>query len=251
MRPVLNRRDVLKAIGAPALGAPLALCVAADAPRFSRMPAEGKEHAEDLPRLLRLRGRRRGMRRVKQIGVDYVLTGGPQIPWDEGRPPRPDRALQGRRPHALQPDDLGVRRRDLGAAGSRRADRERDHVDPRRRQGRPARHRIQLLREPADGGLQGGEGPRRRGLHRLRLRALEEPAAHATASARTPAPSSSKRAERFLKAVVPEAEKANVRLALHPNDPPVPLSRGSEQLMATVEHWKRVPGSRRRARSTA
>ena len=47
-----------------------------------------------------------------------------------------------------------------------------------------------------------------------------------------------KRAEHFLKAVVPEAEKANVRLALHPNDPPVPLSRGSEQLMATFEHWK-------------
>src|SRR5439155_365307 len=46
------------------------------------------------------------------------------------------------------------------------------------------------------------------------------------------------RARRFLKAVVPEAEKVNVRLALHPNDPPVPLSRGSEQLMATVEHWK-------------
>jgi mannonate dehydratase len=37
---------------------------------------------------------------------------------------------------------------------------------------------------------------------------------------------------------VPEAEKANVRLALHPNDPPVPVSRGSEQLMATVAHWK-------------
>lgn len=46
------------------------------------------------------------------------------------------------------------------------------------------------------------------------------------------------RAGRFLKAVVPAAEKANVRLALHPNDPPVPLSRGSEQVMATVEHWK-------------
>jgi mannonate dehydratase len=48
-----------------------------------------------------------------------------------------------------------------------------------------------------------------------------------------------KRAEGFLKAIVPEAEKANVRLALHPNDPPVPLSRGSEQIMATVEQWKR------------
>jgi mannonate dehydratase len=46
------------------------------------------------------------------------------------------------------------------------------------------------------------------------------------------------RARRFLKVVVPAAEKANVRLALHPNDPPVPLSRGSEQIMATVENWK-------------
>jgi mannonate dehydratase len=42
--------------------------------------------------------------------------------------------------------------------------------------------------------------------------------------------------------VVPEAEKANVRLALHPNDPPVPVSRGSEQLMATVAHWKEYLG---------
>jgi mannonate dehydratase len=48
-----------------------------------------------------------------------------------------------------------------------------------------------------------------------------------------------KRAEHFLKAVIPEAEKAKVRLALHPNDPPVPLSRGSEQIMASFEQWKR------------
>lgn len=44
----------------------------------------------------------------------------------------------------------------------------------------------------------------------------------------------------FLKAVVPEAEKAGVRLALHPNDPPVPLSRGSQQIMATLAGWKRL-----------
>src|SRR5262249_7226180 len=39
----------------------------------------------------------------------------------------------------------------------------------------------------------------------------------------------------FLKAVVPEAETAGVRLALHPNDPPAPLSRGSQQIMATID----------------
>lgn len=48
-----------------------------------------------------------------------------------------------------------------------------------------------------------------------------------------------KNAEYFLKAIIPECEKANVRMALHPNDPPAPTSRGSEQIMATFEHWKR------------
>ncbi|HUV71323.1 MAG TPA: mannonate dehydratase [Terracidiphilus sp.] len=44
----------------------------------------------------------------------------------------------------------------------------------------------------------------------------------------------------FLKAVIPVAEKANVRLALHPNDPPFPLSRGSQQIMGTVAGWKHL-----------
>ncbi len=44
----------------------------------------------------------------------------------------------------------------------------------------------------------------------------------------------------FLKAVVPVAEEAGVRLALHPNDPPAPLSRGSQQIMGTVAGWKHL-----------
>lgn len=44
----------------------------------------------------------------------------------------------------------------------------------------------------------------------------------------------------FLKQVVPVAEKAGVRLALHPNDPPVPLTHGHQQIIATFEDWKRL-----------
>jgi mannonate dehydratase len=44
----------------------------------------------------------------------------------------------------------------------------------------------------------------------------------------------------FLKAAVAAAEKAGVRLALHPNDPPAPISRGSQQIMGTVAGWKRL-----------
>lgn len=44
----------------------------------------------------------------------------------------------------------------------------------------------------------------------------------------------------FLKAVIPVAEKAKVRMALHPNDPPIPVSHGSDQIMATLADWKRL-----------
>jgi mannonate dehydratase len=44
----------------------------------------------------------------------------------------------------------------------------------------------------------------------------------------------------FLKAVIPTAEKANVRLALHPNDPPAPVSRGSQQIMGSLAGWKKL-----------
>ncbi len=44
----------------------------------------------------------------------------------------------------------------------------------------------------------------------------------------------------YLKAVVPVAEKANVRMALHPNDPPAPVSRGSGQIMGSLDGWKKL-----------
>ncbi|MEP7372712.1 MAG: mannonate dehydratase [Chitinophagaceae bacterium] len=44
----------------------------------------------------------------------------------------------------------------------------------------------------------------------------------------------------FLKAVIPVAEKAGVRLALHPNDPVSQTSHGSDQIMANLAGWKRL-----------
>ncbi|MES2471549.1 MAG: mannonate dehydratase [Pseudomonadota bacterium] len=48
--------------------------------------------------------------------------------------------------------------------------------------------------------------------------------------------------EFFLKAVVPVAESVNVRLSLHPNDPPPPVSRGSAQIMTTFKDWQQLVG---------
>lgn len=48
------------------------------------------------------------------------------------------------------------------------------------------------------------------------------------------------RYERFLKAVVPVAERAGVRLAVHPNDPPPPRYRGADQILGSVDGLRRV-----------
>ena len=41
--------------------------------------------------------------------------------------------------------------------------------------------------------------------------------------------------ERFVRAVVPVAEKAGVRLALHPDDPPITHYRGAARIMNSVD----------------
>ena len=46
--------------------------------------------------------------------------------------------------------------------------------------------------------------------------------------------------EYFLRRVVPVAEEANVRLALHPDDPPISPVRGLGRIMRTVEAFERV-----------
>jgi len=44
----------------------------------------------------------------------------------------------------------------------------------------------------------------------------------------------------FLERVVPAAEDAGVRLACHPNDPPVPYLRGEERVLGSLEGMKRL-----------
>lgn len=48
--------------------------------------------------------------------------------------------------------------------------------------------------------------------------------------------------EYFLKAVVPEAEKKGIKLALHPDDPPIDHIRGIPRIMTSVDAFKRLIG---------
>ena len=49
-----------------------------------------------------------------------------------------------------------------------------------------------------------------------------------------------KNMEYFLKAVVPEAEKNGIKLALHPDDPPIPKIRGIARIMTSADAFKKL-----------
>ena len=178
-----------------------------------------------------------GARRLKQVGVDYVLMGGPRMPWTE--------------------DDLRQRLDRLKALGITICNMMiggfNDVIWGKPEADKQIEAFIQSIRAAGKVGLpvieynfyanrliegykeeigRGGAGYTAYDYEISKnLPPLPNAGTHTRAE-------QLKRAEGFLKAVIPEAEKANVRLALHPNDPPVPISRGSEQLMATFEHWK-------------
>jgi mannonate dehydratase len=44
----------------------------------------------------------------------------------------------------------------------------------------------------------------------------------------------------FLERVVPVAEKANVKLAMHPDDPPLSPIRGISRIMSSIENYQRL-----------
>jgi mannonate dehydratase len=46
--------------------------------------------------------------------------------------------------------------------------------------------------------------------------------------------------EYFLKAVVPEAEKAGIKLAMHPDDPQVDSIKGISRIMTTVDNFRKM-----------
>ena len=179
----------------------------------------------------------KGMRALKQIGVDYVLMGGPRIPWEE--------------------TDLRARMDRFKAAGIKVCNMMisgfNDVIWGRPGADAQIEQVIQSIRAAGKAGLpvveynfyanrliegykeELGRGDAGYTAYDYELSRNLPPREGVGIHTRA---EQLKRAEHFLKAIVPEAEKAGVRLALHPSDPPVPLSRGSEQIMASFEQWK-------------
>jgi mannonate dehydratase len=243
MKSAFSRRTVLKAVGAVTLSRSV---VPAALPRAV---APGEEAAGwspegiDTPKICldisTAHLEEATMRRVKQIGVNYIASGGPAIPWEEGR----IRAIMDTLKSAgLTLGNLmigGFPNTLYGRPGrDEEIEKVRQSIRAAGRAGLPvieynfyAHRAIEGYYEEtgrAGAGLTAFDYDRVKGLPPLAnegAHTLDEMWRNITY---------------FLKAVVPEAEESGVRLALHPNDPPAPISRGSQQIMGSVEGWKHL-----------
>lgn len=181
------------------------------------------------------------MRQVKQIGVDHVLMGGPPMPWTEARLREiTDKLSSG----GLKPWNMmigGFPNTLYGRPGrDEEIEKFKQSVRAAGKVGLPVieynfyAHRAIEGYYAQDG--RGGAGLTAFDAERVKgLAALDNEGAHDLDSMWN-------NISYFLKAVIPTAEESNVRLALHPNDPPVAISRGSAQIMGTVEGWKHLVG---------
>src|SRR5262245_34238973 len=238
MKSGFSRRTMLQAMGAAALF-PTALPSAPGvAQEVSWPPAEGP----NTPKIclgVRPDIDEAGMRRIKQIGVDYALMGGPPIPWTEdGVRERINRFKAG----GLTLCNMMISGFPNAIYGRPGRDEEIDKVQQSiRAAGKVGlavveynfyAHRIvegyyeEIGR--AGAGLTAFDNDKVKDLPplpELGARSLDALCANVPY---------------FLEAVVPVAAEAGVRLALHPNDPPAPLSRGSGQIVSTLAGWKRL-----------
>ena len=180
-----------------------------------------------------------GMRRLKQLGVNDVLMGGPQIPWREDDL----RALMDKlKTGGLTLGNLMIYGFPKTIYGKPGRDEEIENVRQSIRVagkiGLPVveynfyAHRL-VEGYYAETG-RAGVGLTSFDYDRVKdLPPLPDEGAHDLEEMWS-------NISYFLKAVIPVAEESSVRLALHPNDPPAPLSRGSQQIMGSVAGWKRL-----------
>jgi mannonate dehydratase len=181
-----------------------------------------------------------GARRVKQLGVDHVIAASPgRIPWQEAQLRELIDRLKG---YGLTLGNIMIRGFPNTIYGRPGRDEEIEKI-------------IQSIRAAGKVGLpvieynfyahrliegyyeesgRAGAGMTAFDYDRVKdLPPLEQEGAHSLEEMWA-------NVTYFLKAVVPVAEQAGVRLALHPNDPPAPISRGSGQIMSTLAGWKRL-----------
>ena len=245
MNSRVSRRTLLKSVSAAALLSPAAR--AASLPHATDGTLVSHGRAIVKPNIcLEINGKLAaaptddtGMRRVKQLGVNHVIMGGPPIPWDQNQ----IRALVDRLKSAgLTLGNMMISGFTNTLYGRPGRDAEIQKVQQSIQAAGAAGVPVVEYNFYAHRLIEGyyeetgraGAGMTAFDYNRVKdLPPLPEEGTHTLEEMW-------RNIAYFLKAVIPVAEKAGVRLALHPNDPPAPLSRGSQQIMGDLKGWKRL-----------
>jgi mannonate dehydratase len=243
MTSPITRRKMMQAMGAATLAPSVVARGAMPRPQVPAARAAGWcPEGPDTPKLSLFtppHADAAAMRRLKQIGINHVHTGGPPIPWKEDQ----IRSLMA----SFQAGGLtlgnimigGFPNTIYGRPGrDEEIDKVRQSIRAAGRAGLPVIEYNFYVHRLTEGyfATTGRAGAGMTGFDYKRakdLPPLPEEGAHNNEEVWG-------NITYFLKAVIPVAEESGVRLALHPNDPPAPLSRGSQQIMGTVEGWKHL-----------
>jgi mannonate dehydratase len=239
----LTRRGLVKGMGAATALLP-SLRMAANAAEAKWTPGAGMpQEGARTPKIccpINLRNiTESAVRQVRQIGVSHVLSGGPQMPWEEAQlRTMVDKLKEG----GLSLGNLmisGFPNTLYGRVGrDEEIEKFKASIQAAGKVGVPVVEYNFYAHRAIEGYYeengQGGAGLTAFDANRVKgLPPLQEEGAHSLEEMW-------RNITYFLKAVIPTAEQSNVRLALHPNDPPVAISRGSGQIMGTVEGWKHL-----------
>lgn len=252
MKISVSRRKLMQAAGVAALAPSMSHAATMPPPQFEgpNTPKIGLSLADGslgMPGGAANTGEA-SMRRIAQLGVRHVLTNGPRIPWEEGRL-REQMDL-------LQRNGLSLGNVYIGFTNAvyNRPGRDEEignvirSIQVAGKLGIPVVEYNWYAHRATEGYFEetGRAGAGLTGFDYERE--VDENGAKTAVKNLPPRPNEGAHTldemwtniTYFLKAVIPEAEKAGVRMALHPNDPPAPISRGSQQIMGTVEGWKKL-----------
>ena len=247
-----NRRDFLKksaSLAAAVSVTGLGVCSGSGiktsdetAPAMKKQPVDWPlTFGQDKPKICMLSSNdRMYMRKIKQLGVDHVLTGGPQIPWTEKSLRE---SMDQFKQEGLTVINMMIGGFDNTIYGREGRDEEirkiQDSLKAAGEAGLPIVEYNFYAHRFVDGyydtTARGGAGT----LSMDYERAKNLPPAPGEGKGQTTQMMWDSLTY-FLKAVIPVAETAGVRMALHPNDPPVPVSHGHSQIVATFNDWKRL-----------
>jgi mannonate dehydratase len=212
-------------------------------PKLKQNPNWPIEEGPDTPKLCMnasLNADEEEIRRVKQLGVTHVTSGGPKIPWNVKELRKIVNSYKGA---GVKVQELYIGGFDKAIRGEEGRDKQiedvKKSIQAAGKAGIPVLEYNWYAHRTMEGYYEvegrGGAGYTAFNYDRVKNLPLLEGDKYMSADDLW------NHFSYFLKKIIPVADKAGVRMSLHPNDPPAPKTRGgTAQILTTFDDYKRL-----------